>query len=256
MVVCYKINMHSPWYPKGFRYVKNEKNKGALLKFQEDIETKRLEILYSKTVADFNTMIIQCKDISVKLIYLFKKVCMESLQHSKHKIFDSKHGFTTVNNNQNFADNVTHNESNGAYNAVKHIENMKCEDLQNTYIILCNAKRKNDKDVKKKRKHNVGNTIITKTSKFSWKKHYKEAVDDMEEVLRDWIVTYMQQKDLQCAKEYNAMLNKSKEINKIIPNNMCQKLYVTNHLKFCSKVRDPMMELLYEHGELHTINVK
>ena len=66
----------------------------------------------------------------------------------------------------------------------------------------------------------------------------------------------MQQKDLQCAKEYNAMLNKSKEINKIIPNNICQKLYVTNHLKFCLKVRDPMMELLYEHGELHTINVK
>ena len=100
-------------------------------------------------------LVLNCEAINVQLRYIFETVCNEP--HNTKKAIDNKE--------------------------VDCFKQENCDD--DTHVQNC-----------KEEKENVDAAKATTTSnKFSWAKHYKEAVDDTEEDLRDKIVFYLKKSE-------------------------------------------------------------
>ena len=84
---------------------KNDKNKNKLVRFRETIELKQLDVFYSKKVADFHNIVLQCKELNIKLVQLYKNVTLESLKHIPQKhIIEGKHSITVLHSDMGVAD--------------------------------------------------------------------------------------------------------------------------------------------------------
>ena len=52
--------------------------------------------------------------------------------------------------------------------------------------------------------------------------------------------------NLRQPKDYNVLLNVSKNLTKIVPKQMLEHLYIIKYKKYNEKVRNPMMQLLWD----------
>jgi len=96
---------------------------------------------------------------------------------------------------------------------------------------------------------NINEDIVTpaKPDFTCWYDMYTRSVQFTEEELRDQIGRLMKS-DVSQAREYNELLNKSRKLNKIIPKQMPECLYITKDRKYDEKVTELMKQLLWEDG--------
>ena len=90
-------------------------------------------------------------------------------------------------------------------------------------------------------------TKVRKQKGQSLCESYIEQVDETEENVRDSIATALPEYPDR-AREYNDLLNISKNLNKIMPSTMTKQLFETKCKKYKKKLQDPWKELMLVHG--------